>query len=166
MKRYSLMLNCIMKALKLVNEPDASLSVTDSEGKEYNYVFNRVGDSYRLDAGILPVGNYQFQASANYSGEQLAYSGQFSIQPIQLESYETTANHGLLRLLSEKYGGRLVYPADIASIAAEVSQRESMKPVIYETSRTRPVINLKWLFFALLGLLTIEWFFRRYFGGY
>ena len=154
------------ESFELVNEPDARLSITDSEGKEYNFTFNRVGDAYRLNAGILPVGNYSFQASTNYNGENLAYSGQFSVQPIQLESYETTADHGLLRLLSEKYGGQMVYPADVASIDGLIRERETVKPVIYETSQTRPVINLKWLFFALLGLLTVEWFFRRYFGGY
>lgn len=153
------------ESFELVNEPDARLVITDGAGKEFNFTFNRVGEDYRLNAGILPVGNYSFQASTSYNGENLTYSGQFSVQPIQLESYEATANHGLLRLLSEKYGGQLVYPADLASIADMIRQRE-VKPVIYETSRTQPVINLKWLFFALLGLLTVEWFFRRYFGGY
>lgn len=154
------------ESFELVNEPDARLSITDSEGKQYNFTFNRVGAAYRLNAGILPVGNYSFQASTNYNGENFTYDGQFSVQPIQLESYETTADHGLLRLLSEKYGGELVYPADMAAIADMIRGREAVKPVIYETSRTQPVINLKWLFFALLGLLTAEWFFRRYFGGY
>ena len=154
------------ESFELVNQPDARLAITDNDGKEYNFTFNRVGEAYRLNAGILPVGNYTFQASTNYNGENLNYSGQFSVQPIQLESYETTADHGLLRLLSEKYGGQVVYPANMGAIAGMIRQRETVKPVIYETSRTQPVINLKWLFFALLSLLAVEWFFRRYFGGY
>lgn len=154
------------ESFELVNEPDASLSITDSEGREFNFTFNRVGEAYRLNAGILPVGNYTFKATVNYNGENLAYDGQFSVQPIQLESYETTADHGMLRLLSEKYGGQLAYPGNVASIAGLIRQRETVRPVIYETTRTQPVINLKWLFFALLGLLALEWFFRRYFGGY
>ncbi|MFT7158757.1 MAG: hypothetical protein ACI8Q1_003791, partial [Parvicella sp.] len=28
------------------------------------------------------------------------------------------------------------------------------------------IINLKWLFFFLLALLSIEWFSRKYSGGY
>lgn len=154
------------ESFELVNEPDASLAITDSEGKEFSFTFNRVGEAYRLRAGILPVGNYNFRASVNYNGENLTYDGQFSVQPIQLESYETTADHGMLRLLSEKYGGQMVYPDNITSITELIRQRETVRPVIYETARTQPVINLKWLFFALLGLLTLEWFFRRYFGGY
>jgi hypothetical protein len=38
--------------------------------------------------------------------------------------------------------------------------------VIYQTNRTNPLINLKWIFALLAGLLTLEWFLRRYFGAY
>ncbi len=154
------------ESFELVNEPDASLVITNSEGQEYNFTFNRVGNAYRLNAGILPVGNYSFRASVFYNGENFAYDGQFSVQPIQLESYETAANHNLLRLLSEKYGGQLVYPDEMEALGNLLQQKETVKPVIYETSKARPVIGLKWLFFALLLLLSTEWFFRRYFGGY
>ncbi len=54
----------------------------------------------------------------------------------------------------------------MASIAEKIRAKESVKPVIYNTTQTRPVIHLKWLFFLLLGLLSLEWFLRRYFGGY
>jgi len=100
------------------------------------------------------------------SGKELTYNGQFSVQPIQLESYATTANHGMLRMLSEKHGGAIVYPDQLAGIANLISAKETVKPTIYQTSKTRSVINLKWIFFVLLFLLTIEWFLRRYFGSY
>ncbi|HKK79221.1 MAG TPA: hypothetical protein VJ933_06310 [Phaeodactylibacter sp.] len=154
------------KSFELVNEPDASLTIKDAEGKEYNYTFNKTGNAYRLNAGILPVGNYSFQAAVFYNGERLTYDGQFSVKPIQLERYATTADHNLMRLLSERYGGELVYPDNIGSIADKLQARETVKPVIYETAKTRPVIDLKWLFFVLLLLFTLEWGLRRYYGAY
>ena len=96
----------------------------------------------------------------------MTYDGQFSVQPIQLEVFETTADHGLLRLLSDKYGGAVVYPDNITGIAQLIKDKGSVKPIIYETSKTRSVINLKWIFFILIGLLILEWFLRRYFGEY
>ena len=90
----------------------------------------------------------------------------FSVQPIQLEIYETTADHNLMRLLSEQYGGTLNYTDQIAGIAQQIADRGSVKPVIYTTTKTRPVINLKWIFIILMSLLTLEWFLRRYFGAY
>ncbi len=154
------------ESFELVNEPDASLVITNAEGKDFSYTFNRVGNAYQLNAGILPVGNYSFRASTNYNGENLSYDGQFSVQPIQLESFETTADHGMLRLLSEQYGGQLLYPGEMNRIPELIREKGALKPVIYETSKTRPAINLKWIFFLLLGLLAAEWFLRRYFGGY
>ncbi len=151
---------------ELINTPDASLTITNSEGKEFNFTFNKTANAYSLDAGLFPVGNYNYKGTTFYNGENLNYNGQFSIQPIQLELFETTADHGLLRLLSEKYGGELIYPANVASIASVIKEKGSVKPIIYQTSKTRSVINLKWIFFALIGLLLIEWFLRRYFGAY
>ncbi len=154
------------ESYELINEPDASLTITNSEGKDFHFTFNKSGRSYGLDAGNFPVGNYTFKGAVNTNGQQLTYNGQFSVQPVQLEVYETTADHSLLQLLSNKYGGQLVYPPQMASLAGLINGNGGLKPVIYETSKTRSVINLKWIFFLLLGLLTIEWFFRRYFGGY
>ena len=129
-------------------------------------IFNKAGNAYRLNAGILPVGNYQFTGSVFFGGERLTYDGQFSIQPIQLEQYETTADHNTMRLLSEQYGGAVYYPESILEIAAAIRSRDTVKPVIYETAQTQPIINFKWLFAILLLLLASEWALRRYFGSY
>ncbi len=154
------------ESYELINEPDVNLTIKDSEGKDYNFVFNKNGKSYSLNAGLFPVGNYTFQGKTFYNGENLTYNGQFSVQPIQLEIFETTANHGLLRLLSEKYGGAVVQPQDIASISNIITEKGTVKPVIYQTTKTRSIINVKWIFFLLIGLLILEWFVRRYNGSY
>lgn len=151
---------------ELINEPDATITITNEEGKNYNFTFNKKNKAYSLNAGLFPVGNYSFRGTVMSNGEQLKYNGQFSVQPIQLEVYETTADHGLLRMLSDKYGGTMVSPNNINTISELVKAKKSVKPTIYQTTKTRSVINLKWIFFILLTLLTLEWFLRRYYGGY
>lgn len=151
---------------ELINEPDARIVITNSSGKDFDFTFNKNGRSYSLNAGIFPTGNYTFRASVTNAGQNLTATGQFSVQPVQLELFETTANHSLLRLLSEQYGGAMVYPDNVAQIADLIKDKGTVKPVIFETSKTRAVINLKWIFFLLLLLLTGEWFLRRYFGAY
>ncbi|MFK8006091.1 MAG: hypothetical protein AB8H03_06955 [Saprospiraceae bacterium] len=153
------------QSYELINDPDATLTITNSEGKDFNFTFSKSGKSYILRDKVFPVGNYKFRGTVNNAGEQLVYNGKFSVQPIQLESFETTADHGVLKLLSEKYGGSLIYPNNIASIGTTLTENP-IKPVVYTTSKTRSVINLKWIFFTLLGLLILEWFIRRYFGAY
>ncbi|MDX1941520.1 MAG: hypothetical protein SFU99_13260 [Saprospiraceae bacterium] len=151
---------------ELINEPDARIVITNSSGKDFDFTFNKNGRSYSLNAGIFPTGNYTFRATVTNAGQNLTATGQFSVQPVQLELFETTANHNLLRLLSEQYGGAMVYPDNIAQITDLIKEKGTVKPVIFETSKTRAVINLKWIFFLLLLLLTGEWFLRRYFGAY
>jgi len=151
---------------ELVNDPDVAMSIRNGGGKEYTFTFNKLGKAYSLNAGILPVGGYTFKATTNFNGQNLLYEGRFNVQPIQLELFETTANHSVLRQLSAKYGGETVFPAQLASIAEKIKTNQTVKPVIYQTTKTNPLINLKWIFVLLAGLLAAEWFLRRYFGSY
>lgn len=154
------------ESYELINEPDVSLSIKDGDGKEFPFTFNKNTSGYTLNAGILPVGSYTFRGTTFYNGQTLNYNGQFSVQPVQLEVYETTADHGMLRLLSKQFGGELFYPNQISKLGKAVLTKDTIKPVIYQTTKTRSVINLKWIFFLLLALLSGEWFLRRYHGAY
>lgn len=153
------------ESYELVNDPDVSLTITNSDGRDFNYTFNKTTNAYTLSAGVFPVGSYRFKGTVNYNGQALDYTGQFSVQPIQLELYETTADHAMLRRLSEEFGGDVFYQNQLSDLSSAMLTKD-IKPVIYSTSRTRSVINLKWIFFILLGLLSTEWFLRRYYGGY
>jgi hypothetical protein len=154
------------ESFELINDQDVSMTITNEEGRNFDYVFNKSGNAYTLDAGSFVAGNYNYKATVMSNGQALNFTGQFNVQPVQLELYATTANHGLLRLLSDEYGGQLLYPGQITGFGEQIRNNDRAKPVIYQTSRTRSVINIKWIFLVLAGLLTLEWFLRRYFGGY
>lgn len=154
------------KTFELVNEPDAFVTITDESGKKFNFTFNKTGKAYTLNAQYFPVGNYSYEAYTNYQGEKLTAAGKFSIQSIELERYQTTADHKMLRLLAEKTGGRVALPANMASISELLTNDKKIPALRYESLKTSSIINLKWLFFLILGLLSAEWFMRRYFGGY
>jgi hypothetical protein len=150
----------------LTNTQDVAMSIRNRDGKEFTYTFNKLGKAYALNAGILPVGAYTYKAETNFNGVALAYEGRFSVQPIQLELFETTANHAVLRALSTKFGGETVFPAQMTSILEKIKANQTVKPVIYQTTSTNPLINVKWIFALLALLLSAEWFLRRYFGSY
>ncbi len=151
---------------ELINEPEATVTITNQEGREFLFAFTRTADAYNLNAGTLPVGNYRFRARTAVGNEELTYEGRFSVQAVEVERYALEADHGLLRQLSGRYGGELLFPADLESLPARLEAAGTVKPVQFSTVNTRSVIHLKWLFFLLLGLLSVEWFLRRYFGGY
>ncbi len=151
---------------ELINNPDVSLQLTQDNGDEFGYTFDKKDRAYVLNAGILPVGTYRFKASTRHSGQTFQAEGQFSIEPIQLELYETVADHQLLRLISDRSGGQLFYPGQWDALQDRIQTLDTLKPVLYQNVRNQPLINLQWVFFILLFLLSLEWFLRRYFGGY
>ncbi|MDF1695189.1 MAG: hypothetical protein P1U56_05130 [Saprospiraceae bacterium] len=151
---------------EMINEPDVFLIIVNEEGKEFKYTYSRSNNFYTLSIGMLPSGRYRYTANTNYSGEALTQSGSFSVQNIQLELYDLTARHDLLTAISEKYGGEVVQAGEGSSIVEKVLSNSKIKPVIYQSTETKSVINFKWLFALLMSLLSIEWFLRRYLGSY
>jgi len=149
-----------------INTPEARAEVTNEAGEKFTYTFSKTESTYTLNAGRLPEGNYKFEAKTVLNGEELKAGGAFSVKSIQLEVFETTANHQLLNLMSQKNGGKVISPAQIASLPEMIDAQGIAKPVLYDTVKTRSLIHLKWIFFLLLGLLTLEWFLRRYYGSY
>jgi hypothetical protein len=151
---------------ELVNEPDVSLVIKNREGKDFPFNMNKEGKGYALIAGMLPVGAYSYVATTTFNGQKQTAEGKFSVRAIELEMFETTANHSLLRDLSAKTGGFVSQRDGLSALADSLLARPTIKPVIYETTTTDPLIHLKWIFGILIFLLALEWFLRRYFGGY
>ncbi len=152
---------------ELVNQPDVLLNLSsDDSGDSFSFTFDKVGKVYGLNVGQFPVGNYRYEASTELNGEVFQAEGKFSVQPIQLELYETTADFGGLRLLAQRTGGKAFFPGEINELGNTLDQLPGLKPVVYSNTETYPLLNLKWLFFLMVALLTAEWFLRRYFGAY
>ncbi|MFZ1749842.1 MAG: hypothetical protein WAU01_06605 [Saprospiraceae bacterium] len=151
---------------EMINDPDVKLVIKDESGKEYNYTFSKTQNYYTLNADVFPQGAYSYTASVNYNGKVETASGRFIVASVQLEQYDLTARHGLLKSLSEKYSGETVYVSGIASLKEKLLNDSNIKPVLYQTNSTKAIIHLKWLFFLILTLLSLEWFMRRYYGSY
>jgi hypothetical protein len=153
-------------AFELVNDPDVSLIVKNESGAEYKYNFSRTQNYYTLNAGLFQEGSYSYTASTSLGGKQYTAQGKFIVESVRLEQYDLTARHALLHSLSEKYGGRLFYPAQTDQLIKVLTEDRPLKAVMYQSTTTRPLLNLKWLFFLITGLLFAEWFMRRYAGSY
>ncbi|GIV33578.1 MAG: hypothetical protein KatS3mg031_1113 [Chitinophagales bacterium] len=151
---------------ELINTPDVAITIVDEEGKEFPYLFDKTSNGYALDAGNFPVGDYTFRAVAKLGGRELSYTGKFSVIPLQLEAYNTVANHQLLYQLSQKSGGKMFRPDQIDALTDSLLNNNQIKAVMYSTYRTSSVIDLWWLLLVVSGMLALEWFIRKYEGGY
>jgi len=149
-----------------INNTEAELTITNESGEKFEYTFSKTNDYYFLEVGRFPEGNYRFNATTVYNGKNLNAGGKFSVQSILKEQFDLTAKHDLLYSLSDKFGGKVVYPNELNSLSVLIADNKTIKPVLYQKAETKPLLNLKWILGVLIFFLVVEWFFRRYFGGY
>jgi len=154
------------KAYDPINEPEAYLEVIDENDNSFKYQFNRSSKAYFYELEGLSVGNYRYKAYSRLGDQKLEEKGSFSIKEIKVESARLKADHNLLFQLSEKNGGELIYNLDPESFATNLNAREDVASISYTTEEVEDLINLKWLFFVLMGLIGLEWLIRKYQGAY
>jgi hypothetical protein len=149
-----------------VNTPEASITLKDDDGRAFPYTFSRSGTGYRLDAGVLPAGRYTWNAGVTLSGERLTAKGEFLVKPLLAEQMNTVADHALWENIAARTGGMAVTPANLDSIAQALMSRPEMAARSYSHASFSDLIGLRWLFLAILLLLSLEWALRRRSGSY
>lgn len=148
-------------ALELVNTPDVKIELKSDSGKNYSFLFTRTGQSYQLDAGALPSGDYSYAASAKLGNQNLIANGRLAVKPLNLETRQTAADHQLLRALAKQSGGQMLMPSQVNQLANLIRKNENIKTVVYEDKHYADLVDLKWIFVLIVTLLSLEWFMRK-----
>lgn len=154
------------RSYELVNEPDVEMTITNEEGEDFEYIFGRTGNAYRLNAGTFPVGEYTYRARTTLGNEEFTAEGLFTVSPLNLEGLNTVANHQLMYQMAENSGGKMFFPGQWDELREEINSRSDIKPLLYTQDEYEDLVNLRWIFFLLLILLATEWFIRKYNGSY
>lgn len=149
-----------------VNTPEASITLTDEEGKELAYTFSRAGSGYRLQAGVLPPGRYGYVAKTELDGERLSAKGEFLVKPMVAELITTVADHDLWEAMAARSQGAVVSAQEMGRIPELIKAMKTIVPRSYAHASFSDLIGLRWLFFVLLALLSLEWALRRRSGSY
>ncbi len=151
---------------ELINTPEINMTITNGEKRTFPFSFSKTEKAYTLNAGYFPAGNYRYKATVKVGEKVYNSEGEFSVSALQVEQNETTADHQLLYALSHKTGGELYYPGQLDALAKTLEQRDDIKTISYSHYKLEDLINLKWVFFLLLTLLSAEWFLRKRSGAY
>ncbi len=130
------------------------------ESTKYSYVTNESNSSYKL--GALEPGAYTYTATAVINGKRESVIGGFTVVELQIETVNLTADFNLLRRLSKQSGGTFNL---IDNPGNDLDQLQAQGFLFSEESLS-PLYHLKWILFLLVGLVSIEWFSRKYAGGY
>ena len=149
---------------KLYNLP-IKLEVKDEKGVTRNFSYSTSPDNSKFEISSLPAGVYRYRASTTVLGRSELSTGEFVIRDIQLENLNLTADFDVLRQLSAKTGGKFFKNNQFENIKQTILNHK-VPEKIDATEDLKEMINLQWIFFLVLGLLTAEWVFRKYLGGY
>jgi hypothetical protein len=141
------------------------LVLKDATGKSYPYSFVNNALNFKYLVNSLKQGTYQYAAKTTLDGKIETESGEFIVKELALEALTTAANHALLRNIANQNQGQFFNLKEWQNLeqfwqAKEATQR------LHRTETTKEVLKLPWLFAILVLLATIEWFFRKYKGGY
>ncbi len=149
-----------------VNNEEIKIKIQNSNNEEFEYTFDIQGSDYFLNAGHLPSGDYTFSAEVTIGDKTFNETGRFTITPVNFENLDLRANHNLLYQLSAQSGGRFYQPDEIEKLISELKNNNHLKATSYFQEMINEMLNLKWLFFVVLLLLSVEWFLRKFWGIY
>ena len=154
------------ESYELINSPEVSIEIYNPENNKFPFVFDKTMAAYRLNAGIFPVGDYSYKASVKIGDKEFNKTGKFTVIPVNIEAQNTIANHQLLYQLASNNQGKIFYPAQLDDLIEDLKNNKDIVPIAYSEKKLLELINLKWLFFLLLALISAEWFFRKFFGEF
>ena len=151
---------------ELLNTPDVKLTVKGSGDTTYDAQFSKQNNAYYLNMGELPVGTYTWTAKTQLGNKSYEKSGSFSVQEIFVETANLVANHDLLRSIAQTSNGKYFDRSEMEKVVKEIKANDNIKPVASYQKKYSMLLNSPWYLAAIVLLLGIEWFLRKWHGGY
>lgn len=145
------------------NTVEINLTHEDGQRSHFSYVISPGNTRYQI--GGLKEGVYRYSASTSLNGKTETVRGEFAVIERQAELQNLTADFDLLRKLSQNTGGNFYLTSNFSKLKASLQQTEATS-VIHTEETYDSIINLKWVFWLLLLLVTAEWALRKFYGSY
>jgi hypothetical protein len=139
--------------------------VTDEAGKRTEYTYVTSPGNIRYQIGGLKEGVYRYRSRTLINNKHEEVAGEFAVVEQQAELQNLTADFDLLRKLAANSGAEFYHANEIPALQAALQKTEA-RSIIHTEETYDSVINLKWVFWLLLILVSAEWFLRKYFGSY
>ncbi len=142
-----------------------SIEIIDAEGqsRRFDFIFGAENKSARTVT--FGSGTYRYKATTTVGEKRLTTSGEFVVNALQLEQRSLTADHDLLRQLSQKSNGMYAHVAEYATLQDALVAAQFQGIIRSDTSRT-PFIKLMWVLVLIASLLSVEWILRKFWGAY
>ncbi|MEM8938493.1 MAG: hypothetical protein AAGC64_03995 [Bacteroidota bacterium] len=145
------------------NVVDIRITNEDKESQSYEFTDSELNNTFR--APNLSPGVYRYAASVRIGESTFKENGEFLVENINPEYLNLSANHRLLKNLSYKTGGQFIHYDEIEKLP-EIMKTQNYKPILSSTENYQELTETWWYFLIIFLLFSIEWFLRKYWGGY
>ena len=151
---------------ELINTPDVKMTVKGRGDTIYEAQFSKQNNAYYLNMGQLPVGTYSWKATTKLGNKSYEKSGTFSVQEIFIETANIVADFDLLKNISQTTDGKFFSSRDLDKVSKEIRSNNNIKPIAKYNKKYSMLLDSPWYLAAIILLLAIEWFLRKWHGGY
>ncbi len=142
-----------------------AITITAESGAKQNFTFSDSQLNTTFRAPSFTPGIYQYEARVQIGDKTLTDRGEFSVQDINPEFTNLTADHRLLKNLSDNSGGIYKHYSQSDQILEAITSRD-FKPVIKSEEDLIPLYRAWWWYLIIFMLFSSEWFLRKFWGGY
>ena len=149
-----------------VNEPEVSMELVSDDNKSYSFIFDKTDDQYELDMGNIPSGTYSFEAKTKLGENEYTETGSFLVTKLQIEQAVSSANFQPLYQMSANTGGEFFDINNWNRLKDTLTENEQLKEQKVKQLAYQEFISIKWLFFLILTIMSLEWFLRKFWGSY
>ncbi|MCO6495870.1 MAG: hypothetical protein J5I91_09355 [Bacteroidetes bacterium] len=151
-----------------ITDAEIMITLTNEQGKDFSYRMSRSASAngYELDAGNFEAGYYTFKAEVTGRPEFEKIKGGFLIKPVQIELTQLKADFSVLREWSAKTEGKFFYKNQFDALEKAIRNDMRIKPLIKTKTKIQELVKIKYILLLIALLLSIEWFIRKWEGGY
>ena len=130
--------------------------------KKQTFPFSLSGTSYQLELTSLEAGEYEYTIKVDE--QNISKKGTFKINEFLIEEQFTNANSSKLDLLAQKTAGKLYFEDKYRLVIDDLVNDNRFSTIQKSKKTIDKLVNWQWIMLLIIGLLSLEWFIRKYIG--
>ena len=130
--------------------------------KKKTFPFSLSGSSYQLELTSLEAGEYEYTIEVD--GQNISKKGKFKVNEFLVEEQFTNANSYKLELLAQKTTGKLYFEDKHRLVIDDLVSDNRFSTIQKSKKTIDKLVNWQWIMLLIIGLLSLEWFIRKFIG--
>ena len=136
--------------------------VNKKTGKKITIPFVLSSNSYQLELTRLGPGDYEYMVREE--NQNISKKGVFTINEFNVEEQFRVANKDKLKKLAERTSGKIFFENQYQQLLGDLIKNSQFLTLQKTREMNTQLLDLKWIMVIIVGLLSIEWFARKFHG--